>query len=134
MKLSLNLAREARKGQKKLRMTLYRQIISSSTFVLFITYSEQSRSQNLAIQFLHSHQKQLFILQKLKTELKKSLTQLSYYCYEQRHYFCQKMLINSKIKVVLVLQGIFSETTYVFVLTHQISSFQQNPNEFLAEV
>ena len=35
--------------------------------------------------------------------------------------------------MVLLLQGIFSETTYVFVLTYQVSSFEQNPNEFLTK-
>ena len=36
----------------------------------------------------------------------------------------------SKIKKVLVLKYIFFETTYVFLLTYQISSFKQNSNEF----
>ena len=35
----------------------------------------------------------------------------------------------SKIKVVLALKGIFSETTYVYVLTKQIWSFEHNSNE-----
>ena len=36
--------------------------------------------------------------------------------------------IISKIKEVLVLKGIFSETKYVSVLTYQISNFYYNPN------
>ena len=37
--------------------------------------------------------------------------------------FCKKNADISKIKKVLVPKDIFSKTTYVFVLTHQISSF-----------
>ena len=37
--------------------------------------------------------------------------------------FLQKNAEISKIKGFLVLKGIYSETTYVFVLTYQISSF-----------
>ena len=37
--------------------------------------------------------------------------------------FLQKIAGISKIKGVLVLKGIFSETTYVCVLKYQISSF-----------
>ena len=37
--------------------------------------------------------------------------------------FCKKNAGTSKIKRVLVLQDIFSESTYVYVLTYQISSF-----------
>ena len=37
--------------------------------------------------------------------------------------FCKKNANIRKIKEVLVLEGIFSETTYVFVPTYQISSF-----------
>ena len=36
----------------------------------------------------------------------------------------------SKIKRALVLEGIFSETTYVCLVTNQISSFSHNSNEF----
>ena len=35
---------------------------------------------------------------------------------------------------LFVLQGIFSETIYGCVLTHQISSFQHNSNEFRQEI
>ena len=65
----------------------------------------------------------------MKTEkrTKRSLTQLSHYCFEQRCYFgqknagfLQKNADISKINTALVLKGIFSETTYAFVLTCQI--------------
>ena len=36
----------------------------------------------------------------------------------------------SKIKAVLVLKGIFFETTNVFVLTYQIESLEHNSKEF----
>ena len=42
--------------------------------------------------------------------------------------FCKKAVGISKIKKELVLKGIFSKPAYV--LTHQISSFQHNSNEF----
>ena len=60
-----------------------------------------------------------------KNWTKKSLTQLSHYSFEQRYYFCQKILIFcqknadiSKIKKALVLKSIFSETAYVRLLTY----------------
>ena len=37
--------------------------------------------------------------------------------------FCKQNGNISKIKVVLVLKGKFSETTYVYVFLYQISSF-----------
>ena len=60
-------------------------------------------------------------------QYEKSLTQLSYYFFEERYYFCQKVLFFakyiSKIKETFVLKGIFSETKYLFVLNYQILSF-----------
>ena len=67
----------------------------------------------------------VFHLTKTKNRAKRYVTQLSHYCYEQRYYFCQKLQIFrkknadiSKIKMVLVLKGIFSGTKYVCVLTY----------------
>ena len=40
------------------------------------------------------------------------------------NFFSKKNADISKIKEVLVLKGIFSETAYVCILTYQISSFQ----------
>ena len=37
--------------------------------------------------------------------------------------FLQKIADMSKIKGLLVLKGIFSETTYMCVITYQVSSF-----------
>ena len=43
--------------------------------------------------------------------------------------FWQKNADISKIKGVLVLEAIFSQTRYVCVLTNQISSLEDNSNE-----
>ena len=45
-------------------------------------------------------------------------------------FFCKKNAEISKIKRVLVLKAIFSETKYVCVLTCQTWSFWHNSNEF----
>ena len=78
-----------------------------------------------------------FYLTKTENGTKKCLTQLSHYCFEERSYFWQKMLIFckrnadiGKINEVWVLKEIFSENTYVRVLTYQILSFYHNSNEF----
>ena len=44
--------------------------------------------------------------------------------------FWQKNAGISRIKRILALKGIFSETTYVCVLTYQISGFYHNSNKF----
>ena len=65
---------------------------------------------------------------KQKTELK-HLTQLSHYrlgkgtVFAKKCWFLQKKTDTSRIKRVLVLKGIFSETTYARVITYQISIF-----------
>ena len=70
----------------------------------------------------------------MKTYIKNLyLTELSFYCFlKKRYYFCLKMLTfcknnaaSSKIKGVLVLFVIFSETIngYAFVLMYQNSRF-----------
>ena len=65
---------------------------------------------------------------KQKTELK-HLTQLPDYrlgkgtVFAKKSWFLQKKTDTSRIKMVLVLKGIFSETTYVRVITYQISIF-----------
>ena len=59
-----------------------------------------------------------FYLTKTENKSNKSLTQLSYYCFEYRRFFwhknadfLQKSADISKIKRVLVRKSIFSETT-----------------------
>ena len=127
-----NLTRETRQRQKKLMMTSSQQILTSWSFCQFMANLQPSESriphaQPIKLAF---SLKITFCLTNHKNKTKKSLTQLSYYCFELRYYFCQKMplifLKNagiSKIKGALVLKDIFYETKYVFVLTHQISSF-----------
>ena len=68
-----------------------------------------------------------FYLAKTENKTKKSLTQHSHYCFEKKYYFSQKTLIFcktnadiSRIKKALLLKDIFSQTTYVCVLTCQI--------------
>ena len=55
-----------------------------------------------------------FYLTKTGKTTKTTLTQLPHYCFEKRYYFFQKnadfLLKNSKIKGVLVLKGMLSET------------------------
>ena len=71
---------------------------------------------------------------KIENRAKKALTQLSYYCSDQKYSFYQKswfflkMFDISKIKGVLVLKGKCIETNYARVFTYQFSSFQHNPN------
>ena len=67
-----------------------------------------------------------FNLTKNENKTLKSLTQPSYYCFEKVLYlpksadFLQKKNAEiNKIKEVLVLKGIFSETIYKCVLTYQ---------------
>ena len=44
--------------------------------------------------------------------------------------FLQKYADISKIKWLLLLKGVFFETTYVFVITYQIWSLENNSKEF----
>ena len=68
-------------------------------------------------------------LTKPQNRTKKSLTQLTYHTIalskgtifvKKMLVFCKKKSNISKIKGVLVLKGIFSETTYVCVITYRI--------------
>ena len=53
-----------------------------------------------------------FYLTKTESRTKKSRTQLSDYCFEQKYqFFSKEMLIFGKIEKASVLKGIFSETT-----------------------
>ena len=110
------------------------------SFFQFMANLEQSGSQ---IPREYSVKATFSLIELKQSRTKKSLTQLSHYCFESRYCFCQKiqfffkknvdifnMLTRCKIKRALVLKGIFSETTYVCVLTYQISSFQHNSKRF----
>ena len=76
--------------------------------------------------FIYTFSLKPLYLTKTENRTKKSPTQPSCYCFEERYYFCQKMLIFinfSKIKGILVLKGTIYETTYLCVLTYQILGF-----------
>ena len=72
------------KPDKKLTMTSCQQIISSSAFFLFMADSEQSRSRipSASSAILNFLLKTLFYLTRTENRTKKSLTQLSYNCFE----------------------------------------------------
>ena len=63
----------------------------------------------------------VLLIVKTENRTKKSLTQLSYYCFEKRYYFCQKnanLLLKkitdmSEIMRLLVLKDIFFKTRFV---------------------
>ena len=120
-------------------MTSCQQIVTSLSFLWFMTNLEQSGSRIPDTQCLKLIFSLIatFCLIKTEDRTKRSLTQFSHYCSKSRYYFCYKKQIFykknvdiSKVNRALVLKGIFSETTYVCVLTYQISSFQHNSNEF----
>ena len=116
-------------SKKNLTMTSCRQIVTSLSFFRFMANLEQyaSRVRDVKLKiFINSN----FYLKKTENKTKKTLTQLSHYCFELRYYFCQKMIIIlqknadiSKVKKASGTKVIFSETTYVCILTYPISSF-----------
>ena len=74
-------------------------------------------------------------MQKLKTKLKSNsafilllLGNVLFFA-KKMLFFAQKHSDISKIGGVLVLKGIFSETTYVCLLIYQILSFYNNSDE-----
>ena len=119
-------------------MTSGRQTVKSLSFFRFMAKLEQSRSRILDAQYvkLTFSLTVTLYLRKSGNKTRKPLIQLSHYCFEQRYYFGQKIVFFlqkdteiSKIKRALVMKGTFSETTYVCVLTYQISSFQHISNK-----
>ena len=117
---------------KNLTMSCWKIVMS---FLIFLIYSQFG-----AIQKLHSGcivcktyifiksdllsytiflSKVTFYLTKTENRTKKSLTQLSHYCFEERYYFSLKRLIFCKkwwistINRALELKGIFSETKFM---------------------
>ena len=92
--------------------------MASFSFFWFMAYSDQSGNQIPNVWSV-----KLLILQRLKTELK-NLWQRSHttalntgtIC-DKNTIFYQKNADISKVKVVLVVKGIFSETTCVFLHT-----------------
>ena len=64
-----------------------------------------------------------FYLRKTENRTRESLTHLSHNIDLSIGTIFAKNAVIGKTKEVLVLKGIFFETTYAFVLTYQISSF-----------
>ena len=90
-----------------------------------MAYLEQSRSCKICKTYIFIN---LYLTKIEKDE--ESLKRLSYYCFELRYYFfqknadfLQKKADITKIKGVLILKNVFSKTTYVCILTYEISSF-----------
>ena len=79
--------------------------------------------------FLIVYIKKEVYLTKTESITKKSLIELSSYCFEERYYFCRKIADISKIKRALEVKGTFSVTKYMCVLMYQISSSLHNSNE-----
>ena len=116
-----------------------RKIVKSLLFFHFTANLEQSGSripdaQSAKLIFTLTV---TFYFRKNENRTKKSLIQLSHYCFELSYYFGQKPLIFckknadiSKIMKTVVLKGVFSKTTYGCVLMCQISRFQHNSNQF----
>ena len=121
-------------------MTSCWKIVTPLTFFQFTANLKQSGRQTSETQSIKLVFSLIvtFYLTKTENRTKKSLTQLSHYCFvkvlfqpQNADFLDKKKNADiSKIKRILVLKGIFSETTYRCVLTCQISSFQHNSNEF----
>ena len=109
------------------------QIVRSLSFFRFLSNLEQSGrripvvcSLKLTLPLIAT-----FYLTKTANRTKTFLTELSYYCFEERYYFCHEVLtFCRKMSTSMSTSGILFKTIYVCVLTHQISSFQRNSNGF----
>ena len=112
--------------KKKIKMMSYWEIKTSRSFFRLMSYLEKSRSRmpeayslKLTVSLTV-----IFYLTKTKNRTKKSLTQLSQYCFKKSYYFSPKnvdfLKTNDgirKIKKVLILNGIVSETTFLCVFS-----------------
>ena len=117
---------------KKFIITSCRHIVTSLSFFQFMANLQPSGMRILDVwsaKLIFSLEI-TFYLTKTENRTKKFLTQLSLLLIWLKVLFLLKnaefLLKNrdiSKIKKVLVLKSIFSKTTYVCVLTYQISSF-----------
>ena len=108
---------------KNLTMVSCGQIVTSLSFFQFMANLEQSRSCKICKTYIFIN----LYLTKIEKD-KESLKRLSYYCFEVLFFqknadFLQKKADITKIKGVLILKNIFSKTTYVCILTYEISSF-----------
>ena len=86
--------------QKNMTMTSCKRIVKSLLFFQFMANLEQSRSRSpkaLSVELTFSSIVTLY-LTKTENRIKKSLTQLSHYCFEKRYNIWQKMLVFSENK------------------------------------
>ena len=102
----------------KLTVTSFQQIVTSLSFFQIMANLEQSGSwiQDVWSGILACLLIVTFYLTKTENRTKKSLTQLSYHCFEQRYYYHQKCWFfseHSEVEV-LVLKGIFCEAKYAY--------------------
>ena len=128
----LNVARESKQRREILMMSpcpkLWRNCLFSNLWQIWS--NSETGFQTHSLENVCLHQQKLFILRKLKTELKNLSNTASTLSLWMKVLFCskttdflQKNADISKIKTTLVLKDIFSQTTYVCVPTCQISSF-----------
>ena len=113
---------------KKLMMTSCRHIVKSLSFFWFMTNLQQSRSQiqdawSIKDTFSSTVTCYLTEPEKISNTALIPLLWVKILFLPIMLIFCKKNAGISKNKPVLILKGIFSETTYVYVLSHQISSF-----------
>ena len=101
-------------------MTSCQQIVTPLSFFPTMANLQPSRSKipDLWCLKLTFSLTKTFYFTKTENRAKKSLTQLSCYCFKvvlqpKMLIFCKKNVDISKIKEVLVLKGIFSKTTYI---------------------
>ena len=90
-----NLTREIKQCQKNLAMTSCQQIVTSLVFFQFMANLEQSRGRipdAQSVKFTFSLTA-AFYLTKIENRTKKSLTQLSHYCFELWCHFCKKKML-----------------------------------------
>ena len=87
-------------------MTSCQQIVTPS-FLRFMANLEQTGGRILDAQYvkLTFSLKITFYLTNTENRTKKSLTQFSHYCFEERYCFCRKMLIFSKKMLTSVKLG-----------------------------
>ena len=102
--------RQLQKKKKKMSVNYDVNII----FPIYISFGAMRKSNSEIFTFSGTV---TFYLTKTENRTKKSLTQLLCYCFEYKYYFCKKnanfLEKNdglSKIKSVLVLKDIFTET------------------------
>ena len=106
----LNSTGETKQRQKKLTMTSCRRVVTSLSFFRFMANLEQPRSWILDAQSVKLTFSLIvtFYLSKTENRTKKSLTQLSYYCFEWKYYSIKKVL-STKFQVSSIILTSFRQ-------------------------